>query len=121
MCAFNKVGVPLFVAKILTYPERVNPSNIELMRKLVRNGPDVHPGANFVQSKKTQHKRFLRYGDRNKIAQELQVTRVYHYFKTRYWYHFKVISSLYQVTLSLTIFSSCSMVTLSKGISETTT
>ncbi|KAF3423619.1 hypothetical protein E2986_12478 [Frieseomelitta varia] len=68
----EQVGVPIHVAKILTYPEKVNPSNIELMRKLVRNGPDIHPGANFVQQGKTQFKKFLRYGNRQKIAEDLQ-------------------------------------------------
>ncbi|XP_034935802.1 DNA-directed RNA polymerase III subunit RPC1 [Chelonus insularis] len=68
----EQVGVPIHVAKILTYPERVHPANIELMRTLVKNGPDVHPGANFVQEGRTQIKKYLRYGNRNKIAQDLQ-------------------------------------------------
>lgn len=68
----EQVGVPVQVAKILTYPERVNKHNIELMRKLVQNGPDVHPGANFVVEGKTQFRKFLRYGNRQKIAQDLQ-------------------------------------------------
>ncbi|XP_058788636.1 DNA-directed RNA polymerase III subunit RPC1 [Phymastichus coffea] len=68
----DQVGVPIHVAKILTYPERVNKCNIELMRKLVLNGPDVHPGANFVVEGKTQFRKFLRYGNRQKIAQDLQ-------------------------------------------------
>jgi DNA-directed RNA polymerase III subunit RPC1 len=37
------------MAKVLTFPERVNRYNIERLRKLIRNGPDVHPGANFVE------------------------------------------------------------------------
>ncbi|XP_011874550.1 PREDICTED: DNA-directed RNA polymerase III subunit RPC1 [Vollenhovia emeryi] len=68
----DQVGVPLHVAKTLTYPERVTPSNIDLMRKLVRNGPDKHPGANYVQFKNSQFRQYLKYGDRNKAAQELQ-------------------------------------------------
>ncbi|XP_051928207.1 DNA-directed RNA polymerase III subunit RPC1 [Hippocampus zosterae] len=68
----DEVGVPLHVAKILTYPERVNKANLELMRELVRNGPDVHPGANFIQSRHNQMKRFLKYGNREKMAQELR-------------------------------------------------
>lgn len=68
----EQVGVPVHIAKILTYPEKVNPSNIELMRKLIKNGPDVHPGANFIQQGKTQFKKYLRYGNRQKIAQDLQ-------------------------------------------------
>ncbi|TRY59992.1 hypothetical protein DNTS_021683 [Danionella cerebrum] len=68
----DEVAVPVHVAKILTYPEMVNKINMELMRKLVRNGPDVHPGANFIQQRHGQIKRFLKYGNREKIAQELR-------------------------------------------------
>uniref|UniRef100_A0A8C1VDU1 DNA-directed RNA polymerase subunit n=1 Tax=Cyprinus carpio TaxID=7962 RepID=A0A8C1VDU1_CYPCA len=68
----DEVAVPVHVAKILTYPEKVNKANIELMRKLVRNGPDLHPGANFIQQRHMQMKRFLKYGNREKMAQELK-------------------------------------------------
>ncbi|XP_063077819.1 DNA-directed RNA polymerase III subunit RPC1 [Engraulis encrasicolus] len=68
----DEVAVPIHVAKILTYPEKVNKANIELMRKLVKNGPEVHPGANFIQQRFNQMKRFLRYGNREKMAQELK-------------------------------------------------
>uniref|UniRef100_G3NCF2 DNA-directed RNA polymerase subunit n=1 Tax=Gasterosteus aculeatus aculeatus TaxID=481459 RepID=G3NCF2_GASAC len=68
----DEVAVPVHVAKILTYPEKVNKANLELMRKLVRNGPELHPGANFIQNRHTQMKRFLKYGNREKIAQELR-------------------------------------------------
>jgi DNA-directed RNA polymerase III subunit RPC1 len=39
------VGVPVLVAKDLTYPERVTAFNLRKMQKLVLAGPDVHPGA----------------------------------------------------------------------------
>jgi DNA-directed RNA polymerase III subunit RPC1 len=65
--------VPVHVAVILTYPERVNKSNIEFLRKLVMNGPDVHPGANFLLQRGTDTKKFLKFGNRAKIAQELKV------------------------------------------------
>uniref|UniRef100_A0A8C2EG25 DNA-directed RNA polymerase subunit n=1 Tax=Cyprinus carpio TaxID=7962 RepID=A0A8C2EG25_CYPCA len=68
----DEVAVPVHVAKILTYPEKVNKANIELMRKLVCNGPDFHPGANFIQQRHMQMKRFLKYGNREKMAQELK-------------------------------------------------
>ena len=42
--------MPELVAKKLTYPEHVSPYNIEKLRQLVRNGPNVHPGANLVKS-----------------------------------------------------------------------
>ena len=47
----DEVGVPEHIAKILTYPERVTPANIQLLRQLVLNGTDKHPGANFVEDK----------------------------------------------------------------------
>ncbi|TFK64915.1 beta and beta-prime subunits of DNA dependent RNA-polymerase [Pluteus cervinus] len=67
----DEVAVPERVAKILTYPERVTPHNVELLRKAVRNGTDVHPGANFVA--RADVKKFLRFGNRNAIADGLCV------------------------------------------------
>uniref|UniRef100_H2ZH13 DNA-directed RNA polymerase subunit n=1 Tax=Ciona savignyi TaxID=51511 RepID=H2ZH13_CIOSA len=68
----DQVGVPVHVAKVLTYPERVTKSNIALMRKIVMNGCDKHPGANFIQQRHNNMKRFLKYGNREKIANELR-------------------------------------------------
>ncbi|KAM9558342.1 DNA-directed RNA polymerase III subunit RPC1 isoform 1-T1 [Salvelinus alpinus] len=68
----DEVAVPVHVAKILTYPEKVNKANLEMLRKLVRSGPEDHPGANFIQQRHTQMKRFLKYGNREKMAQELR-------------------------------------------------
>ncbi|MGH0118176.1 UNVERIFIED_CONTAM: hypothetical protein FKN15_045323 [Acipenser sinensis] len=68
----DEVAVPIHVAKILTYPEKVNKANIDFMRKLVRSGPEVHPGANFIEQRHTNMKRFLKYGNCEKMAQELK-------------------------------------------------
>jgi DNA-directed RNA polymerase III subunit RPC1 len=46
----DNVVIPEFMAKILTFPEVVNRNNIELMRKLVINGPEKYPGAMFIIS-----------------------------------------------------------------------
>jgi DNA-directed RNA polymerase subunit A' len=46
--SINEVGVPYDVAKILTVPERITTWNIEEEKRLVRNGPEKHPGANYV-------------------------------------------------------------------------
>ena len=43
-----KVGVPVLIAKVLTYPERVTKTNMALMKQLVINGANNHPGANFI-------------------------------------------------------------------------
>ena len=44
----DMVGVPLRVAKDLTIPEEVTPSNILHLTKLVMNGCDIYPGANYI-------------------------------------------------------------------------
>jgi DNA-directed RNA polymerase II subunit RPB1 len=44
----NQLGVPLKVAMNLTFPEVVTPENIDKLQKLVKNGRDQYPGANFV-------------------------------------------------------------------------
>ena len=53
-----QVCVPIHMAKILTFPERVTPLNLDRMRLLVVNGSDVHPGANFLEQQGSQFKRF---------------------------------------------------------------
>ncbi|VDM41651.1 unnamed protein product [Toxocara canis] len=69
----DQVGVPIHVAKILTFPEIVNESNMERMRKLVINGDDIHPGANHIVERSTGNKKFLRYGNREQTAEQLKV------------------------------------------------
>lgn len=44
----NQLGMPVKIAMNLTFPEVVTPQNIQLLAKLVKNGRDVYPGANFV-------------------------------------------------------------------------
>ncbi|KAF2273448.1 beta and beta-prime subunits of DNA dependent RNA-polymerase [Westerdykella ornata] len=46
--SLDQVGVPRSIARRLTYPEVVTKFNISKLTALVRNGPDFHPGANFV-------------------------------------------------------------------------
>lgn len=68
-----QVGVPIHVAKILTYPERVHPANRERLQKLVMNGPDVHPGANFITKQGSNDNISLRYDKKKQFAGELKV------------------------------------------------
>jgi hypothetical protein len=74
---FLQVGVPIYVAKILTFPERVNKANMKLMKELILNGPDKHPGANFVEQRGQVFKKALRFVNRNKVAQELKVRNIF--------------------------------------------
>lgn len=56
-CEYFQVSVPVHVAKILTYPERVTKANMSMLKKMVTNGPDVHPGANFIEQRGTKVKK----------------------------------------------------------------
>ena len=44
----DQLGVPIIIAKNLTYPEIVNDFNKEKLSKLIDNGPDIYPGAKSV-------------------------------------------------------------------------
>lgn len=46
--SINEIGVPVKMAMNLTFPEIVTPENHAFLSKLVKNGPNVYPGANFV-------------------------------------------------------------------------
>ncbi|PVU95919.1 hypothetical protein BB561_001508 [Smittium simulii] len=70
----DEVAVPQLVAKVLTFPDVVTKNNLNKLQKLVINGPTVHPGANYVQKLRDNGlKRFLKFGNRKLIAQDLQV------------------------------------------------
>jgi len=46
--SINDVGVPEESARELTVPLNVTPYNIDMAREFVKNGPNEHPGANYV-------------------------------------------------------------------------
>ncbi|MCD6127249.1 MAG: DNA-directed RNA polymerase subunit A' [Methanomicrobia archaeon] len=70
--SINEIGVPVQIAKELTVPEKVTEQNIEELRKLILNGPNKHPGANYVIRRDGRKKRVT---DEIKeiIAEELEV------------------------------------------------
>ena len=47
--SINEVGVPEMIAKEVTVPTYVNEWNIDDLRESILNGPNVHPGANYVR------------------------------------------------------------------------
>ena len=95
--AVEQVGVPLHVAKIMTYPgkihlcweqrrdcssethflpfisERVSRYNIKKLRERIRNGPDVHPGANLIRMSGDGFVKSLAFGDRERAAKNLRI------------------------------------------------
>uniref|UniRef100_A0A0D9ZMI7 DNA-directed RNA polymerase subunit n=1 Tax=Oryza glumipatula TaxID=40148 RepID=A0A0D9ZMI7_9ORYZ len=67
----TEVAIPILMARVLTYPERVSYYNIEKLRQCIRNGPHKHPGANFIiQPDGT--KLHLKYCDRRIAARDLK-------------------------------------------------
>jgi DNA-directed RNA polymerase subunit A' len=48
LLSINEVGIPLDVAMELTVPIRINEFNIDVVKTLVKAGPKVHPGVNYV-------------------------------------------------------------------------
>nr|CCC51227.1 DNA-directed RNA polymerase iii largest subunit [Trypanosoma vivax Y486] len=70
----DELAVPLRVARVLTYPQRVYKCNHELMRRLVRNGPYVHPGAVTVYlAQEGSSKSLKNERDRERLAARLAV------------------------------------------------
>jgi DNA-directed RNA polymerase III subunit RPC1 len=68
----DEVAVPELVAKNMTYPEVVSRYNKEKLQRRVKNGKNKWPGANYVAKKGQSLKLFLKYGNLNMIAEQLQ-------------------------------------------------
>ncbi|WVZ86219.1 hypothetical protein U9M48_033038 [Paspalum notatum var. saurae] len=67
----TEVAIPVLMARVLTYPERVSNHNIEKLRQCIRNGPYKYPGANsFIQTDGSRM--LLKYGDRRIHARDLK-------------------------------------------------
>ncbi|CAH2069371.1 unnamed protein product [Thlaspi arvense] len=68
----TEVGIPILMAKILTFPECVSRHNIEKLRQCVRNGPHKYPGARNVRYPDGSSRTLV--GDyRKRIADELTI------------------------------------------------
>lgn len=68
--SIRQLGVPKKIAENITKPEVVNERNRDFLTKLVRNGPDVYPGAisiKHVSGRTTA----LRYANRDVIVLQL--------------------------------------------------
>ena len=69
----DQVGVPVQVARTMTYPDRVSRYNIDKLRERIRNGPDVHPGANLIRLKEGSFVKSLAFGNRDVAAKNLRI------------------------------------------------
>jgi len=70
--SINEVGIPREVAKELTIPIKINKNNMAVLKQLILNGPNAHPGANYVIRSDGVRKKIT---DENKadIAEELDI------------------------------------------------
>ena len=62
----SELGIPIKIAKNITFPEVVNKRNKKFLTKLVLNGPDVYPGAKILE-KKAGDSISLKYVDRESL------------------------------------------------------
>ena len=67
--SLRELGIPLKIAKNITKPVVVNDVNRAFLMKLIRNGPDIYPGAKILE-RKNGDSITLRYVDRNSIVME---------------------------------------------------
>ena len=68
----NQVGVPVHVATKLTVPDVVTPMNLEEMKRLVVNGPNIHPGALYVIRPDQKRIRLEFVQDRSLVAETIE-------------------------------------------------
>ncbi|CZT45060.1 probable DNA-directed RNA polymerase III subunit RPC1 [Rhynchosporium secalis] len=71
--SIEQVAVPILVAKNMTYPERVQAHNMAKLKKVVSNGPMIHPGANQIVKKDSDHKISLKFARRDIEAKNLKI------------------------------------------------
>ena len=69
--AISQVGVPVDVAKKLTIAETVSQWNVDELKKLVINGPNIYPGANYIIRPDGVKIRLDYVNDRKIIAESL--------------------------------------------------
>jgi len=68
--SITELGVPMKIAMNITKPVYVNETNIHYLTYLVKNGPDVYPGAKILE-KANKNNISLRYVDRENIVLEV--------------------------------------------------
>ena len=69
--AISDVGVPIDVAKKLTIPETITDWNLDRLKNMVSNGPNIFPGANYIIRPDGVKIRLDYVTDRNTLAESL--------------------------------------------------
>ena len=68
--SIRELGIPMKIAKNITKPVIVNKINKDFLTKLVRNGPEVWPGAKMLEKRNGESITLKYYLDRNSIVLE---------------------------------------------------
>jgi DNA-directed RNA polymerase II subunit RPB1 len=68
--SIQQLGVPVKIAKNITKPMQVNRRNYDYLTQLVRNGPDIYPGAKRLERKDGRVIQ-LKYVDRRTLTLEI--------------------------------------------------
>ena len=64
--AIDEIGLPEVFAKKLTYKVPVTPWNVKALQEMVKNGPNVHPGALYIENADTGIRVAISEDDPNK-------------------------------------------------------
>jgi len=74
----NELGVPIKIAKNLTFPEKVYKNNINKMKLLILNGPNKYPGAKKIFKTRYGSTKDLNYVNLQQIANDLEIGDIVH-------------------------------------------
>jgi DNA-directed RNA polymerase subunit A' len=74
--SIDEVGVPYEIAKRLTIPVKVTSWNLKELQTYVINGPDTHPGANYVITPEGRQIDLRFVKDRHQLAQQLTLNYI---------------------------------------------
>lgn len=69
--SINEVGIPKIIAKELTIPIKITSENIKDIKEMIKNGPDRHPGANYIIKQDGMRKKILKE-NKSVIAKEVE-------------------------------------------------
>ena len=69
----GEIGIPLYIASKLFFPEKVTDYNLEYMKNLIKNGPFKFPGANQVIASDGRKISLMNPKIREKICENLKV------------------------------------------------
>jgi DNA-directed RNA polymerase beta' subunit len=97
--SMDQLGVPMRVAMNLTYPELVTRYNIAQMTQLVKNGPNMYPGAKAYK-KRYKHSRInLKFGARMSDPHLEPGDIVYRHLMDNDWVLFNRQPSLHRMSM----------------------